>query len=303
METKPTVSVCMITYAHENFIREAIAGVLIQECDFEVELILVNDCSPDQTDTVVQGIMQNHPRASWINYVKHTTNLGMMPNFIFALQQCKGKYIALCEGDDYWTDPLKLQKQVCFLEANSDYVLCFHKVAILKTNGDLVDDFITKVPENYEKLETLARLGNYIHTPSVVFRNIIKKFPFEFSLTPIGDYFLYLLLAEHGKLKFIDEKMAVYRYGVGVHSTNTVIKMRKSNFKLFTLLLSATNDETLKKIFLERQLNSLDAFEKVIRKEYAEYFVSNHLFFRTLKYLKQPKQLLWKIKKKVLKKS
>ena len=100
----------------------------------------------------------------------------------------------MCEGDDYWTDPYKLQKQVDFLEANPDYVLNFHKVKILKPDGLLVDDFITKVPDNYETQETLARLGNYIHTPSVVFRNLIIELPKEFSLSPIGDYFLYMLL-------------------------------------------------------------------------------------------------------------
>ena len=114
-----------------------------------------------------------------------------------------------------------MQKQVDFLETSQDYVLCFHQVSILKTNGEVVDDFITKVPQNYETIQTLARLGNYIHTPSVVFRNIISEFPFEFEHTPIGDYFLYMMLAEHGKLKFLEEKMAVYRNGVGVWSEKT----------------------------------------------------------------------------------
>ena len=123
MKKQPKVSVCMITYGHEKFIEEAINGVLMQECDFVVELIIANDCSPDKTDAVIQNILCNHPRASWIKYIKHDKNLGMMPNFIFAMQECKGKYIALCEGDDYWTDPSKLQKQVDFLEANSDYVI------------------------------------------------------------------------------------------------------------------------------------------------------------------------------------
>ena len=111
MNHKHKVSVVMITYGHEKFIREAIEGVLMQECDFEVELILANDCSPDQTDSVIQDIIKNHPKGCWIKYIRQENNIGMMPNFIFALKQCKGKYIALCEGDDYWTDPLKLQKQ------------------------------------------------------------------------------------------------------------------------------------------------------------------------------------------------
>ena len=122
------VSVCMITYGHEKFIEQAINGVLMQECDFEVELIIANDCSPDRTDAVIQNILKNHPRASWIKYIKHEKNLGMMPNFIFALQECQGKYVALCDGDDYWTDAFKLQKQVDFLESNPKFGICFHSV-------------------------------------------------------------------------------------------------------------------------------------------------------------------------------
>ncbi len=129
------VSVCMITYGHEKFIEQAINGVLMQECDFEVELIIANDSSPDQTDAVIQSILDNHPRASWIKYTKHEKNLGMMPNFIFALKECVGEYIALCDGDDYWTDTLKLKKQVVFLDRNKDYVACFHNSEVILSEG------------------------------------------------------------------------------------------------------------------------------------------------------------------------
>ena len=273
----------MITYGHEKFIEQAIDGVLMQECDFEVELIIANDCSPDQTDQIIQNILENHPRGSWVKYIKHNKNLGMMPNFIFAMQECQGKYIALCEGDDYWTDPLKLQKQVDFLEANLDYVLCFHKVDILKPNGEIVDDFITTVPENYETIETLARLGNYIHTPSVVFRNCIKDFPSEFYHTPIGDYFIYLILAEHGKLNYINEEMAVYRFGVGIHSTHTQIKMAKANIKLFNLLIAYTKDSIVNEIYLDRLWKLYIHFEDLIRKETLQNKKQNHLGKRVKK--------------------
>jgi len=298
MKKNPKVSVCMITYNHENYIREAIEGVLIQQCNFDVELIIANDCSTDKTDKKVQNIIHNHPNSSWIQYTNHSQNKGMMPNFIWAMQQCKGKYIALCEGDDYWTDPLKLQKQVDFLEANEEYVLCFHQVNILKTNGEIVDDFITKVPENYETLETLALLGNYIHTPSVVFRNIIKEFPFEFEQSPIGDYFLYMMLSQHGKLKCLHEEMAVYRYGVGIHSTKDKFKMAKSNFLLFSLLLSYFYNPKINQILLERQKSACDNLGYLIRSEYIEAFVSNHVFFKALKSLKQPNKFWKKVKNK-----
>ncbi|WP_264531317.1 glycosyltransferase family 2 protein [Flavobacterium sp. N502540] len=285
MKKKPTVSVCMITYGHENYIREAIKGVLMQECNFDIELIIANDCSLDRTDEIIREILENHPKKYTVKYFSHETNLGMMSNFTFATRQCSGKYIALCEGDDYWTDPLKLQKQVDFLESNPDYVLCFHAVNILKLDGEIVEDFITKVPENYEDIETLARLGNYIHTPSVVFRNVIIKIPFEFLLSPIGDYFLYMLLAEKGKLKYLKENMAIYRYNVGIHSTNSKLMSIKKTLNFFVCLLSYLEDEKLKNIILERQMLVVDNLEKVVREEYENYFLPK--IIRKLKHIRK----------------
>ena len=277
MKPNLKVSVCMITYGHENYIRQAIEGVLMQECDFELELILANDCSPDGTDEVIQQIIKDNPRASIINYIKHEKNLGMIPNFIFALQQCNGNYIALCDGDDYWTDSLKLQRQVDFLEVNPDYVLSFHPINILKPNGEIVDDFITSVPENYEIIETLARLGNYIHTPSVVFRNIINEFPFEFSLTPIGDYFLYMILAEHGKLKYLEEKMAVYRYNMGVISRMSGMDIANNNVTMYSCMISYLNNEKIKRIILDKQIKVVTEHYKSIELD-SNTFVSSHVF-------------------------
>lgn len=305
MKQLPKVSVCMITYNHKNFIEDAINGVLMQECDFDIEFILANDCSPDKTDEIVQNIIKTHPRATIINYIKQEQNIGMMPNFIFALQQCHGEYIALCEGDDYWTNKSKLQKQIDFLEANEDYVLCFHPVNILKTDGSIVDDFITKVPKNYETIETLARLGNYIHTPSVVFRNLLKQFPFEFEQTPIGDYFLYMMLAEQGKLKYLENIMAVYRYGVGIHSSNSRLKKTKNNLQLFTSLLSFLKDDKIKKIIFDRQLHTVNVLESLLATQFNNSSNSNNVFFKKIKFIldnfKKPSEIIKKIISKFIK--
>ena len=134
----PKVSVVTITYGHEKYITETLDGVLMQQYDGPVEFIIANDNSPDATDEVVKKYFLENPAPSnfEIKYTKHETNKGMMPNFIWALEQTTGKYIALCEGDDYWIDPLKLQKQVDFLESNPDFVLSGHKVQVI-INGEL----------------------------------------------------------------------------------------------------------------------------------------------------------------------
>ena len=125
----PKVSVVTITYGHEKYIAETLDGILMQQYDGPVEFIIANDNSPDATDEVVKKYFLENPAPSnfEIKYTKHETNKGMMPNFIWALEQATGKYIALCEGDDYWTDPLKLQKQVDFLESHPDYSVTFHR--------------------------------------------------------------------------------------------------------------------------------------------------------------------------------
>lgn len=212
----PMVSVCMITYNHEAYIRQAIEGVLKQICDFTFELIIGEDCSTDKTLDVCNELSETNNQ---IRLLPSTANLGMMPNFVRTLSECRGKYIALCEGDDYWTDPYKLQKQVDFLEANADFSICFHRVKIWQ-NGKLKADFLTGNVNDTTTIIDLAN-GNYIHTPSVVFRNkLFDQFPPEFAESPVGDYFLHMLNARYGKIKKLPETMGVYRLHNGNNWAN-----------------------------------------------------------------------------------
>ena len=187
------ISVVMLTYKHEAFIAEAIEGVLMQEVDFEVELIIADDCSPDGTKDIVNHYIENHPKGHWIKYHQHEKNIGMMPNFIFALKEAKGKYIALCEGDDYWTDPLKLQKQVDFLEQNEEYNIVFHKVKILNFDGSFVeDDLLDNKIRDLDLVDVIKE--NRMHTPSIFFRNVISEYPKWYYDAMPGDHPLQIML-------------------------------------------------------------------------------------------------------------
>lgn len=207
-EIFPLVSVVMITYAHENYIKQAIQGVLIQEYQGEIELIIANDKSPDKTDEVVRKIIDEHPNGSWIKYTSHEKNLGMMPNFIWALQQAKGKYIALCEGDDYWTNPLKLQKQVGFLEEHNEVVVCGTNYNVLAGEKLIIRDRFT----------TLGLFGHYdifkdnkVGTLTSLFRNNFVL-PEYFSRCNFGDMILLLELTKNGgKIAIFPFNSAVYR--------------------------------------------------------------------------------------------
>lgn len=268
MEKDVLISVSMPTYGQEKFLSEAILGILSQEVNYSIELIVSDDCSPDNTESVVKNIIKTHPNGNWIKYIRHTQNKGAIPNFAWTLSQAKGKYIAICEGDDYWTDPLKLQKQVDFLEKNEDCVLCFHKVKILKPTGEFVDDFITKIPENFELRETLAKKLNYIHTPSVLFRNVIQNEvdTMEFKNSPIGDYFLYMMLTKYGKIGYLEDSMAVYRYGVGIFSSLNRLKHIKANILLFTNLYGYEKDPVVKEIFYQHLQDALSLIDEEFQK-------------------------------------
>ena len=243
---QPVVSVVMITYGHENYIKKAIEGVLMQKTDFPVELIIANDASPDNTHQIIQSYLNNSYENTTIVYHKHEENIGMMNNFGFAYNQTKGKYIALCEGDDYWTDPLKLQKQVDFLENNPEYTVCVHHVLELKNEAKLHESVFNL---SYNSDITIGKLAeaNQFHTASVVYRKIFDQLPAWIMECPIGDYPMHLVHAEKGKVHCIAENMAVYRIGSGIWSTETKANRYLMMAKTLNLILENIKDGRIQK--------------------------------------------------------
>ncbi len=212
------VSICMITYGHERFIEEAINGVLLQEVDFDIELIISNDNSPDNTNQIIERIIKTDPRAGRIKYFNQAQNLGVGANFEFVLTNCTGRYIALCDGDDYWTDPLKLQKQVNFMEHNMHFSICCHEVKIIDDNGvEVPSDLLKALSEDVKATKDLF-YGNFIPTPSCLYRNHGPvTFPKWLKRVNILDWYLHFQNSKGGKIKILAERMAVYRK----HSTST----------------------------------------------------------------------------------
>ena len=300
------VSCHVITYNQKDYITQCIDGILMQQVDFPIEIVIGDDRSTDGTREILMKYAEDFPEIIKLN-LREVRGVGIpgKENFVSTLEMCHGEYISLCDGDDYWTDPLKLKKQIDFLEQNKEYVLCFHQVKILQPNGSIVDDFITEVPENYETIETLARQGNYIHTPSVVFRNVLNGLPSEFEHAPIGDFFMYMMLAEHGKLKYFHEPMCVYRYGVGIYTGATHLRNIKSNLKLFTVLLSYLKDDSIKQIILERQLRSITVLENFLLGETKVFFFTKNQYKRFFKFLKnnynKPMKIMQKVYQKMTK--
>jgi len=218
------VSVLIVTYNHEKYIAKALDSVLMQEVDFDYEIVTGEDCSTDNTRDILIDYQSKHPDK--IKLILQEKNLGFYGkyNFILTFNACRGQYIAMLEGDDYWTSPDKLQKQVDVLDNDSDCAICFHNVMVIYEDApelshpfyfrDPNGPFMQGKPKPISTLEDLIK-GNFIQTPSVMFRaRLFEKLPNWFHMAFPGDWALHMLNAHHGNIRYIDEVMGVYR----VHS-------------------------------------------------------------------------------------
>jgi glycosyltransferase involved in cell wall biosynthesis len=207
------VSVWITTYNHEAFIAEALEGVLNQVTDFDFEIIIGEDCSQDRTREIVLAYKEKYPEK--ITLFLPSANLGMNPMCYATYPLCKGKYIAWLDGDDYWIDQYKLQKQVDFLENNPDIVMCFHKVKLVNEVSHTSSE--SGHPNRRPDVDVLTQDDfldsiNPVYTPSVVHRNILgKELPDWFYHLPFPDLGFYFLLLQHGNVKYLSEAMCVYR--------------------------------------------------------------------------------------------
>ena len=204
------LSVCILSYNHEKFIAQAVAGALNQVVDFDYEIVIGDDHSTDRSPEILLELQRAHPDR--IRLLLRPTNIGMNYNFADVLRACQGEYIAFLDGDDYWTEPHKLQKQVAFLDAHPECVICFHNVITIGDDGRELSRIM--VPANQKEISTLADLlkSNFIPSCSVVFRNgLVPSIPEWFYQLSQGDYPLHVLNAEHGDIGYLNEVMAAYR--------------------------------------------------------------------------------------------
>jgi glycosyltransferase involved in cell wall biosynthesis len=207
---KPLVSIACLTFNHESFLSDAIESFLIQKCNFNYEIVIGDGGSTDSNRLIIENYKKKNPEQ--IITVLPTKDPGIFQTLELIISECQGKYIAFCEGDDYWIDENKLQKQVDFLENHSDYSLCFHKTHILQDG--IIQDIQTPVPANPD-IYSLAEI-NYIYTPSCLYKSeTIKSIPKQFLKHGIGDYFLHMMAASKGKIKYLDAPMAIYRIHQG----------------------------------------------------------------------------------------
>ena len=234
------VSVLMITYNHEKFIEEAVLGVLNQKCNFEFELVIANDNSPDNTDIVIRKLLEKSANRKRIKYTKHKNNKGPNSNFMWAFNNSSGKYIAMCEGDDYWTDPKKLQKQVDFLDNNLDYNICVHNTDTMK------DAELLKKEWRWDPKRTTFTAIDYIyslffHTSSAIFRKEASSKNILHPNILQGDMALFLSVINDKKVFFMEESMSVYRLHPGGITNSPNHKSYELEYKSLLYILEKFN--------------------------------------------------------------
>lgn len=214
----PKISICIITYNQDNFIRNCLESVVSQKIDFPYEIVIGEDNSTDNTLNICREFRQRFPNK--IKLIERSENLGMSKNWASTLRECKGEYIAICEGDDYWTDTSKLQKQVDFMDANPEYgMVCtdydkyFQKTTKFKRNC-----FPKKYTNSGEvKFEDYILDKSTIATASVVIKSCLLNQYFSevglenFSQWLVSDVPLYLFIALKSKIGVLPDVTTVYR--------------------------------------------------------------------------------------------
>jgi len=221
---KPLVTIRCITFNHITFIRDALDGFLLQKTDFPYEILIHDDASTDGTAEVIREYQTLH--SDLIRAVFQTENQyskGLHPWREILYKMARGKYIALCEGDDYWIDPYKLKKQVEFLEAHPECSISFHKVKRVNGENNKIIDIYPKFHGNkvFSKIDLYWKC--FIQTCSVVYRNQnIADFYEKINSLSIEDWPLFVFLAQAGDIGFLDETMSVYRiHSGGINSGAT----------------------------------------------------------------------------------
>lgn len=215
----PKLSLIVPTYNHSKFIAQMLEGALMQKTDFDFEIVIGDDASTDDNALIIQEYTQKYP--SIIKAFLHSKNLGPTEprelggknNVGFLFGQSKGEYIALCEGDDFWTDPLKLQKQVDFLDQNPEYALCHHQLEVIYEDNSPSHLFNPDNQLDSSKIDDLLADNSWIlGTASTIFKNVFTDgMPDWWWKTASGDLGIFIEVARFGKIKYLAETMGAYR--------------------------------------------------------------------------------------------
>lgn len=207
---RPLVSVVMIAYNNGRYISDAISGVLAQKGDFDLQLVVCDDCSTDSTPEIIGRLAAKYPGI--IDFHINASNLGVQGNYLEAFRHVRGDYMAMCDADDYWTDSTKLARQVGYMESHPDCSITFHRVINYYEESG-VKSFSNGGQKTDTTIADLSR-SNYITNMSVVYRRHLVdlgKLPLWLNDVRLVDYPMHMLYAAQGRIHYINRPMGVYR--------------------------------------------------------------------------------------------
>jgi glycosyltransferase involved in cell wall biosynthesis len=267
---QPLVSVCIITYQHARFIAQAIDAALAQRCDFPIEILIGEDESTDGTREICLDYARRHPDIIrvFLRRRKDVILIDGLPrgssNFRRTLGEARGEFVALCEGDDFWTDPSKLQRQVDFLRANPDCVGCFHDAQLVDGDGRCIQEsYFQEKGDRFTQADVLARLLSRQPTCSMVFRRSAFAEPLpDWYLRRPSDLYLDILITNHGLLGFVRRNMSAYRqHAAGIWSGQREARQVVELIIRYKLLLA---DSYFIKHYKDILLKKIDDFQSML---------------------------------------
>lgn len=281
------ISIAILCYNQSEFIAKAIDSVLSQQHSYKYEIVISDDASIDDTRKILIGYQKKYPEL--IKLILHNTNIGPTNNLHNLLLICKGKYVAILEGDDFWTDNFKIKRQVDFLESNPEYIACTHRYQVVDENGSKIADEYFGLGRPFSGEYKLEHFENYIYfglLGSLVFRNLflqnqnfgdIIKTAHPF----IGDITLNLLLVLNGRIFVMDDNMAAHRI---------IVRKNGSNYK------STVNGKNQ----IENRILYLEKLEQFALSNYNINVkhtprVENHLLWSILYLIKHPNKHNWSV--------
>lgn len=239
------VSVCVPTFNHEKYIRQMLESAVRQQTDFKFEIVIGDDGSTDRAPDIIREYQDKYP--ALISAFLHKENLGPASprefagrnNVLHLLKACKGEYVALCEGDDFWTDDFKLQKQADFLDNNPDFSICHHNMQVQYEDGSPSHFFNSPDQKPVSTIADLLEDKWFIATASLFYRNhfLSHDFAWWHHKAAAGDWALVIQLAAQGKIGFLPETMGVYRKheaglsNVHAHTNFRFLQNRKEMFE------------------------------------------------------------------------
>jgi glycosyltransferase involved in cell wall biosynthesis len=270
------VSVCVPTYNHEQYIGQMLEGALMQQTSFDFEIVIGDDASNDATPDIIRQYSSRRPEI--IRAFLHSENQGPSEprefagrnNVLQLLKACRGEYVAMCEGDDYWTDPLKLQKQVDFLDKNPDFAVCHHNMEVIYEDGSPSHFFNSSDQKQVSTITDLLEDKWFMATASWMYRNhfLTEDFADWHAHAAAGDWAIMFQLAAKGKIGYLPDVMGVYRkHSAGlsnVHSqTNQkFLQNRKEMFENVGKWLNNRHEVTVSET-VKKYTALLAGFEKI----------------------------------------